>query len=273
VTPLQLATAFAAVANGGDLVEPYVVARIGDGEEAIVPHPEPVHRGRPVSARTVAVLRDLLASVTLEGGTGRGAAIAGYPVAGKTGTAQKAVPGRGYLADQFIASFAGFAPVDRPVLAGVVVIDDPRGSYHGGEVAAPVFAAVVGKALLYLDVPPQRERPELWPFEAEPVDPMGPQPTAPVTIADGSIPTERVTEPPPGTIPDLSGRTAREAVAMLASLEVRPLLDGKGVVVGQQLPPGSPPPPPGSAFRIALGPPPGRALVEARSELDTGAGG
>lgn len=270
VTPLQLATAFAAVANGGHLLEPYVVERIVDGDVTVRPHPVPVDRGRPVSPRTLAILRELLAGVTVEGGTGRGAAIAGYPVAGKTGTAQKAVPGRGYLPDQFVASFAGFAPLDRPALVGVVVIDDPRGTYHGGEAAAPVFAAIVGKALLYLNVPPERERPERWPFEPEPADEE-----APLQFADaaGEPEAERVAPPLPGMVPDLSGRTARQAVALLAELGLQPQLEGRGIVVAQQLPPGSPPPPPGALFRVDLGTPVPGAIARARDELDTGAGG
>ena len=79
--------------------------------------------------------------MTAEGGTGRSAVVSGYPVAGKTGTAQKAEPGRGYLANEFIASFAGYAPTAHPAIVAVVVIDDPQGGYHGGDVAAPVFAA------------------------------------------------------------------------------------------------------------------------------------
>jgi cell division protein FtsI (penicillin-binding protein 3) len=163
VTPLQLALAFATVANGGRLLEPYVVAGRGSGERIERLHPAPVERGRPLSARTVATLTELLAGVTVEGGTGTAAAVAGYPVAGKTGTAQKAVPGRGYLANEFVASFVGFAPIAHPALVGLVVLDDPRGTYHGGEAAAPVFGAIADKALLYLDVAPERERPERWP--------------------------------------------------------------------------------------------------------------
>ena len=246
ITPLQLASAFAAVGNGGRLLEPFVVRQVGAGATASFPHPRPVERARPVSARTVATLHVLLAGVTVEGGTGIAAAVAGYPVAGKTGTAQKAEPGKGYLADEFVASFAGWVPADRPVLAGVVVLDDPRGTYHGGEAAAPVFGAIARQALSYLDVPPSREPRERWPREAEPRE--EPPPTPGLEQVAAAEPT-----PLPGTLPDFGGRTAREAVAALADLELAPVLVGRGVVRAQSPVPGSPMPARGSPVRLELG--------------------
>lgn len=251
VTPLQLAVAFAAVANGGRLVEPYVVERIGAGAEARHPHPEPVVRGRPVSARTIATLRALLEGVTIEGGTGRAAAVAGYRVAGKTGTSQKAVPGRGYLTNEHIASFAGYAPAARPRLVGVVVVDAPRGPYHGGEVAAPIFAAITREALLYLNVLPERERPERWPFEPAPEQPVAPGREREVT-ADRAADPAPLPPPPPGTMPDFGGRTAREAVALAAALGLEPRLAGNGNVSRQRPEPGSPMPPPGARLELWL---------------------
>lgn len=250
VTPLQLASAFAAVGNGGRLLEPFVVRQVGSGEAASRPHPEPIERGRPVSPRTLATLHALLAGVTVEGGTGTAAAVGGFPVAGKTGTAQKAEPGKGYLADQYVASFAGYAPSDQPRLAGVVMLDDPRGTYHGGEAAAPVFGAIARQALVYLDVRPERERPERWPGE--------PPPAEESTTLAGELVAAAV-EPrrpaAPGTLPDLQGRSAREAVAMLAGLELEPRLAGRGVVVAQQPAAGSPMPARGSPVRLELGAP------------------
>jgi cell division protein FtsI (penicillin-binding protein 3) len=255
VTPLQLATAFAAVANGGRLVEPYIVEKIRAGGETTRPHPTPVVRGEPVSPSTIATLRDLLAGVTVEGGTGRAAATPGYSAAGKTGTAQKAVPGRGYLPDEFIASFVGWAPVDRPLFVGVVVIDDPKGGYHGGEVSAPVFGNIARRSLLAHHVRPRRERPERWPFEPAPRDEPR-QVAAAATV--GEEPIASPPPPPPGTYPDLAGRTAREAVAAATRLDLVPVLRGRGVVVRQNPPPGSVLPARGS-----------RVLFE----LDSGAGG
>ena len=247
VTPLQLAAAFGVVANGGRLVEPYVVEQIGEGPEARRPHPEPIVRGTPVGPATVATLADLLAGVTVEGGTGRAAATPGFPVAGKTGTAQKAEPGRGYLTDEFIASFVGWAPRTRPLFVGVVVVDAPRGGYHGGDVAAPVFGAIARRALLARDVRPERERPELWPFER----PSEPAPVRPEQVAEAA--EEPAAPPPPaGSFPDLAGRTARQAVAVAVELELVPVLRGRGIVVRQNPPPGSPVPARGTQVVLEL---------------------
>jgi cell division protein FtsI/penicillin-binding protein 2 len=101
--------------------------------------------------------------------------VPGYAVAGKTGTAQKAVHGS-YSATRFVASFAGFVPARRPALVMTVVIDEPWPRYHGGDVAAPVFSAIAEPVLLYLGVPPDAEaEPDLPPFElAQAVDAVGP---------------------------------------------------------------------------------------------------
>ena len=259
VTPIQVATAFAAVANGGRLLRPHVVAEVGREGARRRLHPEPMVVREPVSPRTVATLRDLLAEVVATG-TGKGAAIAGYAVAGKTGTAQKAVPGVGYLGDEFIASFVGFAPVERPVVVAAVAVDDPKGGYHGGEVAAPVFRRVVERALLYLGVAPRREPLERWPGELPPPA----EAPAPVRIADlpatggdgrdGGAAAAALAPPLAGpAVPDLVGRTAREAIAGVAGLGLRPVLVGRGVVERQEPPAGAPLPPRGSPVQLFLG--------------------
>jgi cell division protein FtsI (penicillin-binding protein 3) len=174
VTPLQLARAFAAVANGGELLRPWVVAAVGEprgpqppadrlpgAAVALAAQPAPVRRaagrrevvGRPLSAATARELERMLEAV-VEEGTGRAAAVPGYPVAGKTGTAQKAKNGA-YSPRHFVASFAGFVPARDPRLVIAVAIDEPWPSYHGGAVAAPVFARIAEQALIYLGVPPE----------------------------------------------------------------------------------------------------------------------
>jgi cell division protein FtsI (penicillin-binding protein 3) len=164
VTPLQLANAAAAVANGGKLLRPYVVAATGRGGARDLRHRSPPVVGRPVKPETARELTALLEGVVREG-TGKSAQAAGYRVAGKTGTAQIPVAG-GYSRSGYYPAFVGFAPAGRPVLVGVVAIAEPKGhAYHGGQVAAPVFGAIARQMLLYLGVRPERDRPAAWPGE------------------------------------------------------------------------------------------------------------
>lgn len=152
VTSVQLAAAVAAVGNGGILYQPHLVAGIGrDGQ---IERRAPKEIGRPISAATARQLERMLEAVLEEGGTARNAAIAGYRIAGKTGTAQKVVNGR-YDHTHFNSNFAGFAPARSPVLAGVVTIDEPLGGVtSAGYVAAPAFTAIVRRVLPYLGVAP-----------------------------------------------------------------------------------------------------------------------
>jgi stage V sporulation protein D (sporulation-specific penicillin-binding protein) len=118
--------------------------------------------GHPIAPATARELKRLLEGVVTDG-TGRGAAVAGYRVAGKTGTAQIPVAG-GYSHSGYLPSFVGFAPADRPEIVGVVAIAEPHGfEYHGGQVAAPVFGAIARQVMLYLGIRPERERPAAWP--------------------------------------------------------------------------------------------------------------
>jgi stage V sporulation protein D (sporulation-specific penicillin-binding protein) len=96
-------------------------------------------------------------TAAVDDGTGRLARIEGYPVAGKTGTAQKPSPGGGYDPTRYVASFLGLVPSDRPALAILVILDEPLGAYYGSEVAAPVFREVAAQALWYLRIPSRRE--------------------------------------------------------------------------------------------------------------------
>ncbi|MBK5230906.1 MAG: penicillin-binding protein 2, partial [Thermoleophilia bacterium] len=149
VTPMQMATAYAAIANGGILRPPRVVERVGD-----TPAPEPAGK-RIISAKTAASLRTMLEGVIGPGGTAAEAAIPGYDLAGKTGTAQKIDPQTGeYSKSNFVGSFIGFAPAKRPKLLVAVVVDEPRNAYYGGVVAAPAFQEILNFALPYMKIPP-----------------------------------------------------------------------------------------------------------------------
>ncbi len=154
-TPLQLVTAVSAVANGGFLMKPYVVKAVMDHDHRVVKEFNPVIRRRVVSERTAGLMTGMLTGVTQPGGTGVKAAIEGFEVAGKTGTAQKPdLRAGGYAKGAFTSSFFGFVPAKDPLLAIIVMIDEPKKFYHGGEAAAPVFKEIAEQSLSHMDVFP-----------------------------------------------------------------------------------------------------------------------
>jgi cell division protein FtsI (penicillin-binding protein 3) len=159
VTPLQLAAATGAIANGGALMEPYLVEKITDNEGQVVEARQPKMVRQVVKPEVAARVARMMETVTADdGGTGGKARVPGFRVAGKTGTAQKVDPvTRGYSPDKRIASFVGFVPVEAPRLVVLVMIDEPRGQVYGGVVAAPVFARISTQALQYLKVGPTEE--------------------------------------------------------------------------------------------------------------------
>jgi cell division protein FtsI (penicillin-binding protein 3) len=149
VTPMQMAAAYAAIANGGVLRPPQLLLREGDSPV------EPPEGHRVISARTAAQLRQMLEGVLAPGGTASEVSVPGYTLAGKTGTAQVAVDG-GYSKTQYVASFVGFAPAQDPRLLVAVVVDEPQGDYYGGTVAAPAFGEIAKFALPYLKIAPDQ---------------------------------------------------------------------------------------------------------------------
>ncbi len=158
VTPLQLAAATGVIANGGYLMEPYLVEKVTDSEGQIIRERQPKVVRQVVKPEIAARVARMMEMVTAEeGGTGSKARVPGYRVAGKTGTAQKVDPvTRGYSADKRVASFVGFVPAEAPRLVVLVMIDEPRGQVYGGLVAAPVFARISTQALQYLKIPPNQ---------------------------------------------------------------------------------------------------------------------
>ncbi len=152
VTPIQMVSAIAALANGGVLMKPYVVSEVRDVQGRVVKQVLPHVKRRVMSPQTARTVTAMLEGVVTDG-TGGKAAIPGIRVAGKTGTAQKIDPRTGrYSTTQFVGSFAGYAPADNPRLAMIVVIDEPHGEAWGGTVAAPVFRRVGEQVLTYLGV-------------------------------------------------------------------------------------------------------------------------
>ena len=147
VTPVQMASAYAAIANGGVWVRPHLVDRI-----AGQPRTRPVRRrivSRVVAAQLTTMLKDVVST-----GTGTSAQIPGYQVAGKTGTAQKPDPHGGYATGRYVASFVGFVPASKPRLVVLVAVDEPHRAIWGGSVAAPAFQQIARSCLQYLEIPP-----------------------------------------------------------------------------------------------------------------------
>jgi cell division protein FtsI (penicillin-binding protein 3) len=153
-TPIQLTTAFSALANGGYLMKPYLVREILDRDGKVIKRNQPQIIRKVVGGDTASKVTEMLRDVVAEGGTGTAAALNGYDVAGKTGTAQKVSEGgRGYAGGKHVASFIGFAPADSPELVVFVAIDEPVGVQYGGVVAAPAFKAIAETSLRYLNAP------------------------------------------------------------------------------------------------------------------------
>ena len=225
VTPLQMAAAVSAVANGGELVQPRVVrAVIRDGKRLTVPRKV---LDRAIKTETAATLTEIMEEV-VERGTGTKAQIPGFTVAGKTGTAKKLVNGSYRGHNDYNVSFVGFVPSRKPVFAIVVVVDSPhRVSPYGGVVAAPIFQKIASAALRHDGVPQNIDAPAplLVTRRDETTQPTSGPATPPpiVTLAGAPV------------FPDLTGMSAREALRVLARLGLSVRLHGAGVVA-QQMP-------------------------------------
>lgn len=154
VTCLQAIRAISVFANGGYLVQPHILKKIEPADPSSVVS---FGRGEPIiSSETVSILNSILAKVVSEEGTAVKAKIQGYTICGKTGTAQK-VENRRYSHTKFVASFIGFIPLEDPKVAILVNVDEPKGAYYGGAVAAPVFKEIAWRIMQYMQVPPQAE--------------------------------------------------------------------------------------------------------------------
>lgn len=153
VTPIQLVSAAAAVANDGILFRPQIVRQVKDKSGRLLRDFQPDVVNQVLEPATARQLKGVLESV-VEKGTGRNAFVEGFRIGGKTGTAQKVGAG-GYMPGRYVASFVGFAPADSPQIVMLVVVDEPVGIYYGGQIAAPVFRAVMKDVLQYLKVAPQ----------------------------------------------------------------------------------------------------------------------
>ncbi len=159
VTALQLASAYAALVNGGNLYRPYVVWKIVEPDGRIWEEHEPSLVRHVISPRVSRIMKDFLHAV-VEEGTGKQARIKGVLIGGKTGTAKKVKPGGGYYARKYIASFVGVAPLDQPRYVCAVVVDAPKTHFYGGQVAAPIFRDIMMRILNLNDTDSENEVPD-----------------------------------------------------------------------------------------------------------------
>jgi cell division protein FtsI (penicillin-binding protein 3) len=251
VTALQLTAAVGAVANGGTLMQPRLVRATFDAEGRELRRFDPRAVRRVISPETARTLRRILASV-VESGTGHNAAIPGYDVGGKTGTAQKLDPRtRRYSRAPGVLSFVGFVPVEEPRLVAFVMLDEPKNEKWGSEAAAPIFAVIGGEVLRYLEVPPRDAAPLQIVTGPGADSPLGARvrlaSAAPDSVAPDGAPL----------MPDLAGKTLREALATLAPLRTQITITGQGRVV-QQAPAAGEPVEAGALARLTLATPASR---------------
>jgi len=274
VTPLQMVDAANVIASSGYLMKPRLLLGFGgpNGVLEKTVSPEPVRR--VLSEETTRRITALLVGV-VERGTGKRARIPGYRVAGKTGTAQKAVRG-GYSTTDFIASFIGFAPVEQPELTALVILDSPEGDHSGGRAAA-VFARIVERSLQYLGVPRSDEPalsvakvwPQIGPIMGHGVEPARRRARKPGSYRQSVRAMSPMSEGE-GT-PDVVGLPARDALVRFVASGIVPEIVGSGWVVGQY-PLARAPVEPGVKARLLLGavptaPPQGVPELQLREEI------
>jgi len=223
-TPLQLVMAYAAIANGGFLMRPYVARQVVSPSGEVLLENQPQVVRRVISERTSKLLAAMLSDVTNEGGTGAMANIEGFEVAGKTGTAQKADPVHGGYSKKRVGSFIGFVPANDPRLVALVLIDEPEAQVYGGVVAAPAFRNIALGALRRLAVAPARATPVS--ATAKQMDLATPrlvkriEPKAPAHIDADAVPS-------------FIGLSFRAALEKAQTLNVKVRLQGSGYVVKQ----------------------------------------
>lgn len=255
VTPVQMVAAYGTLANDGVRIAPHLVREIRNAAGAIVYQAQPEQR-RVISAETAATLRGMLEGVTLNG-TAKKAQLDGYSAAGKTGTAQKIDPKtKAYSRTKFVGSFVGFAPVNNPQIVIIVVMDEPAGSYHGGDIAAPIFREIAEQILPDLGVMPdieikpqpdliaQNQNPETVSHLREQIERREAErkATLPTVVSNGPSQGEVVYANAANramVMPDLRGRSVRDVARTCAQLGLQIEARGEGRVLKQKPEPGS----------------------------------
>jgi cell division protein FtsI (penicillin-binding protein 3) len=222
VSPLQLAMAFGAIANGGHLMRPYIVKSIVDQKGEAIRNFYPFTIRDVISPETAEKVRGILEGVVRKDGTAPKAAIKKYSVAGKTGTAQKVDPmKKTYSNKKFVAIFGGFTPSDSPALVILVALDEPKGIPYGGIVAAPVFSDVGCWTLNHLNVAPSFQQDLSHPIERK----------EKIVVLRPDF---------PGSIPNLRGLGVRDVLKKAKQLGLKVVIKGSGMVVKQVPKPGTP---------------------------------
>jgi cell division protein FtsI (penicillin-binding protein 3) len=233
VSSLQLAMAFGAIANGGCLMRPYLVKSIVDPGGKTIREFSPKTRRRVISQETAEKIKAVLEGVVERDGTAPRAAIQGYTVAGKTGTAQKVDPvEKTYSHEKYMAYFGGFTPSGAPEIVILVALDEPKGTAYGGIVAAPVFSDVGGWTLNHLNVAPSITMAMASPDRAKPSSDDRWSKTERQQVVSGLDLL--------GLVPDVSGLGVREVVRKAKALGLRVIVKGSGLAVEQSPTPGLP---------------------------------
>jgi cell division protein FtsI (penicillin-binding protein 3) len=237
-TALQVANAYAVIANGGWLRQPYIVKAIRDHETGEVIETKPKALRRILTDDAVAKMRLILTGVTGKEGTGWNARVPGFPVAGKTGTAQKAMPGgRGYLKGGYVSSFAGLLPANDPRFVIYVAVDHPRKEYYGSAVAAPVFARVASFAVRKSGLSPvllakdnKNDKPMAELIDSEAIQDKDGGPS--VSQLQSQFKSQQMlkSQLDSGVIPDLAGLTLREVLARIHGTGMQVQVRGQGIV-------------------------------------------
>lgn len=230
VTPLQLARATVALANGGYLMSAPLVSKVVDREGNVLEKNEPKVVRQVVSPLSAQQVQEMMSLVSEEGGTGTLSSVPGFKVAGKTGTAQKVDPVTGgYSADKRVSSFVGFVPAKNPRLVILAVVDEPEGVTYGGLVAAPIFARIADQTLRYLKVSPTHPvlasaLPALLDMPQYPPEAIAKEGEEPPTSETGEV---------IATMPDCLGMSYRQVIQSMGRTGLNIKLNGRGRVVEQ----------------------------------------
>lgn len=237
-TGIQLLSAFSAIANKGYLMKPYVIKKIMDEKGNVLEEFHPSVVRRVISEETAKRVTNVLKEVTKDDGTGVKAAIDGFEVAGKTGTAQKPdFAAGGYASDKYVSSFIGFVAADNPELAILIAIDEPAGEFYGGAIAAPVFKEIATQSLAYLEIFPKGQGVTTHAWNAQAKGVAG-------YSKDVFTKSLYITQNEPDFLdeegedfshmPDLRGKTVRSVLRLAREIPLEVKISGSGKAVYQK---------------------------------------